>query len=332
MRIKQGKRYLGLLTALILCAIAWPGLAKESRALEDKVAMVNGAAITRQDFNREMSMVQRQMVSKGKVLKDFELAEIQKKVLESLIDEELLYQEGSRRGIKIDEKAIDDSIADLKKRFSGEETFQNALKRANIDEATLKARVEKGMIVRKFIDQEFTAKTRVSEKEIRDYYETHPDLFQMPEQVRASHILLKVDAGAGEGDRAEARIKMTDIRKRLEKGEDFAALATEFSQCPSAQKGGDLGYFRRGQMVKPFAAAAFALNPGEISEVVETQFGYHLIKLTDKKPETTIGYEESKEKLNRFLMGAKVREETGSYVKNLKQEAKVERYLSNGSK
>jgi peptidyl-prolyl cis-trans isomerase C len=150
--------------------------------------------------------------------------------------------------------------------------------------------------------------------------------------VQASHILIKVDPQADESQRAEARKKIEEIKKKLGKGGDFAALAKEFSQCPSGSKGGDLGYFRRGQMVKAFEEAAFALKRGEVSDLIETKFGYHLIKAIDKKPETTIAFEEIKSKLGRYLKQNKVQEEVRQYVEKLKEKVKVERFLKKGPK
>ena len=92
-------------------------------------------------------------------------------------------------------------------------------------------------------------------------------------------------------------------------------------------RGGDLGYFTRGQMVKPFEDAAFAMKPGEVSAVVETKFGYHLIKVTDKKPETTMSYDDVKERLEEFLKQRKMQEEINVYVKRLEETAKIERFV-----
>jgi peptidyl-prolyl cis-trans isomerase C len=111
----------------------------------------------------------------------------------------------------------------------------------------------------------------------------------------------------------------------LQKGEDFASLAKEFSQCPSNAKGGDLGYFQRGQMVPPFEQVAFALKPGAVSDIVETKFGYHLIKVIDKKAETTIPYKDVKEKLEQNLKREKIQKEVTLYVEKLKEKAKVEK-------
>jgi len=126
-------------------------------------------------------------------------------------------------------------------------------------------------------------------------------------------------------------MKIEKIQQKLRQGEDFAALAKEFSQCPSGSKGGDLGYFAQGQMAKPFEDAAFALMPGEISDVVETTFGYHLIKVNDKTPETVLAFDDIKDGLKRYLTQQKVQQEVVLYVQKLKEQATVERYLTEDS-
>jgi peptidyl-prolyl cis-trans isomerase C len=187
------------------------------------------------------------------------------------------------------------------------------------------------MAIKEFIDKQFAQKITIPDKESKAYYESNPDLFKEPEQVQASHILIKVDSKTDDAQKAEARNKIEKIQKRLQKGEDFAALAKEFSQCPSNAKGGDLGYFRRGQMVPPFEQAAFGLKPGTISDIVETNFGYHLIKVIDKKSESTIPYNDVKERLEQNLKQKKIQKEITSYVEKLKAKARVERFSTNDS-
>jgi peptidyl-prolyl cis-trans isomerase C len=186
------------------------------------------------------------------------------------------------------------------------------------------------LAIQQFIDAHIAQKATVSDQEIKTFYESRPALFKQPEQVRASHILIKVEPQADESHKTAARKKIQKIQQRLQKGEDLAALAQEFSQCPSSAKGGDLGYFRRGQMVKPFEEAAFALKPGEVSDVVETKFGYHLIKVIEKKSETTIAFEDIKDRLEQYLKQEKVQKEVSLYAQKLKEKAKVERFLTQG--
>ncbi|MFB0521729.1 MAG: peptidylprolyl isomerase [Desulfatiglandales bacterium] len=330
MEAKHSRWFWGPLTVLALALVASPVMAGEKQPPEGKVAVVNGSVITRGDFDREMSRVKQRFFRMGKLPGDSELSEIKKQVLESLINRELLYQESQKQGISVADETINEQLKKLKERFSSEAEFKSALSEANLSEAAIKSQFKQGMAIQQFIDKEFVQKITVSDKESKTYYDSHPEVFKQPGQVRASHILIKVDPGADESQKAEARRKLEKIQGKLQNGEDFAALAKEFSEGPSSANGGDLGYFKRGQMVKPFEEAAFTLEPGKVSEIVETEFGYHLIKVIDKKPGKTIAYEDIKGTLERHLKQEKVQEEVGLYVEKLREKAKVERFLKEG--
>jgi len=183
------------------------------------------------------------------------------------------------------------------------------------------------MSIQQLIDQQFIQKTKVPEKDIKNFYDSHPESFKEPEQIRARHILINVDSNADESTKTEARKKIKEVQKRLKKGEEFAALAKEFSEGPSGKNGGDLGFFKRSQMVKPFEDVAFALSPGKGSDLVETGFGYHLIKVVDKKPTSTVDYAKVRDRLQQYLQQQKVREKVDTHIKELKVKAKVERFL-----
>jgi len=332
MEIKHGRWFWALATAIILSWIALPALALEKKSSEGPVAVVNGSEITQEDFNRQMSHVQQRLASMGRPLIDSQISEVKKEVLENLINRELLYQESQRKGIMIDEVAINEEVMTLKKRFPSEAEFNNALIQANLSEVAIKAQIKRGMAIQRLIDTHIAQKATVSDQEMKAFYESSPALFKQPEQVRASHILIKVDPEADESKGAEARKKLLTIKEKLEKGEDFAALAQEFSQGPSSAKGGDLGYFKRGQMVQPFEEAAFALRQGEVSDIVETRFGYHLIKVIEKRSETTIPFEDIKDRLQQYLKQEKVQEQVSLCIDELKGKAKVERFLTENQK
>ncbi len=331
MEVRQSKWFWVFVAALAMALTSSLGLAGEKQTPPGKVAVVNGSVINRIDFDREVNRVQQRLSRMGKPLSDSQLSEIKKEVLENLINHELFYQESQNQGITVDEVAINERVRKLKERFPSEAEFKSALTKANLTEDDIKAQFMRGMAIEQFIDTQFVQKISVSDKESKGYYDSHPDLFKQPEQVRASHILIKVDPGGDESQKIEARKKMEGIQEKAQKGEDFADLAKKFSEDPSSAKGGDLGYFRRGQMVKPFEEKAFALKPGEVSDIVETRFGYHLIKVMEKKSETTIAYEDIKGKLAQHLKQEKVRKEVNLYIEKLKEKAKVERFLREGT-
>jgi len=328
MRKKQGGLVLTLATIVSLAYIVLPSSALEKQAPEAKVAVVNGSVITQGDFDKEMNGVQGRLASMGKTLDDSQLQTLRMEVFESLINRELLYQESQNNGIKVEEAAINEQLNALKKNFSNEDDFKNALLNMDLSEADLKSQISRDLAIKQLMDKQFTEKTTASDKEAKSYYDSHPDDFKKPEQIKASHILVNIDPQADESHKAATRKKIEEIQQKMKKGEDFAALAKEFSQCPSNASGGDLGYFERGQMVKPFEDAAFALAPGETSSIVETKFGYHLIKSMDKKSETTFAYKDIKEELQQYLKQKKVQEQVSAYTEELKRKAKLERFIT----
>ncbi len=302
-------------------------LAGDKHPPKDKVALVNGTAITQEAFFREMSLMRQRFAKTQKLPSGPQLLPIKKKILEGLIDQELLYQESQKQGIKVDEALINEQLNVLKKKFPNDAEFKKELSKLNLSGAALKIQIKRGIAIQKFVDKQFVQKNNISDNEIKDYYDSHPDFFKQPEQVRARHILIKVNSQSDESQKSEAHKKLEKIKKKLQKGENFEDLAKEFSQCPSSTKGGDLGYFRREQMVKPFSATAFALKAGEVSDIVETTFGYHLIKAIDRKPENITGYGDAKDQIERYLSQEKVKKEVGLYLEQLKEKAKVERFL-----
>ena len=319
-----------LLIVLTLITLASPAYVGESQSAEQKVAVVNGTVIKQAEFDSEMNRVLERLQRTGRIPNDLERSQIKKQVLENLIARELLYQESQKKGIKVDQKEIEAQITALKGRFPSEVEFKNALSTANLTEADLRFQFERDVAIRKLLDDQIGGKSTVSEKESRAYYDGNLESFKKSEQVRASHILIKVDPGADEAKKAEARTKIESLQAKLKNGEDFGALAKEYSEGPSGPKGGDLGFFGRGQMVKPFEETAFSMKPGQVSGMVETRFGYHLIMVTERTPESTLSYEEVKDRLEQYLKQQKVQEEIAAYVETLKSKAKIERLVKEG--
>ncbi len=324
MNKKRGISFCLVITGLLLTWIVSPAFAEKTQTSGDKVAVVNGSVISRVSFDREMTGIRQRFSSMGKPVPVSQLPELEKRVLDNLINIELLYQQSQKTGTKVDEAEVDRQFEAVKKRFPNETEFKNAIGKMKLSETIMKSQIRKGIAIQRFLDKKTLGKVEVTEEEIRAYYDSNTNLFKKPEQIRASHILIKVEPGADEKNKAKARKKIENIRQRLVNGEDFGALAKEFSQCPSSAKGGDLKYFGRGQMAKPFEEAAFALKVGELSDVVETRFGYHLIKLTDKRPASTYSYNDIKERIRKNLMQKKMRSEVSKYIQELKKTAKIE--------
>jgi peptidyl-prolyl cis-trans isomerase C len=324
MHTKRGSSFVLLLFFMALTTLA---LAEETQPPTDKAAVVNGTVITQAELDSQMKIVIDRLRASGRLPDVSQLDQIRSQVLENLIARDLLYQECRKKGIKISEEEVNKQLITLKAQFPNEAEFNNALTRMNLTEASIKEKLARDLALKKLIEDEVAPQVTVSNSDIRAFYDNNPEAFKQPERVKASHILIKVDPQADPSQKAEAQKKIDLVQAKLQKGEDFGALAKEYSEGPSGSKGGDLGYFTRGQMVKPFEDAAFAMKSGEVSGLVETRFGYHLIKVTDKTPEGTMPYDDVKERLGEFLKQKKIQEEVNVYVKRLEEKAKIERFV-----
>jgi peptidyl-prolyl cis-trans isomerase C len=327
MHTKRVRSFVLLLFFIALTTLPLVIWAEEAQPPTDKAATVNGTVITQAELDDQMKIVIDRLRGSGRFPDVPQLDQIRSQVLENLIARELLYQESQKKDIKISQEAVNEQLISLKAQFPNEVEFNNALTRMNLTEASIKEKLERDLALKKLIEDEVAPKVTVSDSDIRAFYENNPETFKQPERVKASHILIKVDPQADASQKAEAQKKIDLVQAKLQKGEDFGALAKEYSEGPTGPKGGDLGYFTRGQMVKPFEEAAFAMKPGEVSGMVETRFGYHLIKVTDKSAETTVPYEDVKERLGEFLKQKKIQEEINVYVKRLEEKSKIEKFV-----
>jgi peptidyl-prolyl cis-trans isomerase C len=155
-----------------------------------------------------------------------------------------------------------------------------------------------GLLANELIKEEVIDKVTLTEEEAKKYYENHPDQFKIPEKARFRHIMIKVEKTATDESRRKARERAEEVLIKVKSGEDFAKLAMEYSDDPASKaKGGDLGFFEKGRMFKVFDEAAFKLNPGEFSGIVETAYGFHIIKMEEKKKEEIEPFETIKDKV-----------------------------------
>lgn len=294
----------------------------------DRVAVVNGSPIERAEFDGEVLRIQRALLGFGKPLTCGQLSAVQNEVLESLIRRELLYQESRKMGIKPDEEAVNREIKALREQFADEAEYRNELSRRNITEEALRTRLQKNSAIQNYLEKQYAAKVTVTDSEMIAYYENRLDLFKQPLQVRVSHILVQTDPKWDASRRQEAKRKIDQVMNSLRKKEDFAAVAREYSDGPTRANGGDLGYVRMGQLEKPFESKVFALKPGEMTDIIETENGFHIFKVTDRKAETIIAYEEVKDKIRQFLVEEKAKQEADRHAKTLRDKADVKILLS----
>lgn len=289
------------------------------------VAKVNGVGLTQGEFDRNWQFfLQRSGIPVGHADKDGKVLEFRKQVLERLVDEELLFQEAKTAKVLPDKGAIDAEVEKARAQFPTPEAFKEALVKNSLTEEELRAVFTRNLGIQGFVEKVVAKDVTVSDAEVHDFYTGNKEKFETPEQARARHILVTVEEKADEKTRLAAKAKAEDLLAQLKAGANFEELAKKNSDCPSAPQGGDLGMFGHGQMVPEFDQAAFALNPGELSGVVTTKFGYHIIKLEEKKPAGTIAEAEVAPNIREYLATQKTGEAVEKRLVKIREKAKVE--------
>jgi peptidyl-prolyl cis-trans isomerase C len=225
----------------------------------------------------------------------------------------------------VPETEVDARIAQIKQQFPSEDEFKKQLAERKMTVEQLRNDAKSDMRVAKMLEAEVNTKVTVQPDDVNTFYQQNPDKFQQPERVRASHILIRTEEKADAKAKETAKAKAADLLKQVKAGKDFAELAKQHSQDPgSAVQGGDLGFFQQGQMVGAFERAAFALKPGEVSDIVETPFGFHIIKMAEKEAARTVPIDEVKPKIEEFLQNQQRQQKTQAFIESLKSKGKVE--------
>lgn len=332
MRRKQ--QMLQLAMALVLAAsflAPWGAVAEQAKPsqpakaapspADPTIATVNGARICESDLKMGMGILRRNM---GKTEQSpEETLGLRKMALQQLIGFELLYQDSLSLGIEDLEKQIDQMIATAEKQSGSPEKFQEQLKQEGLTMERVRKNIRRNLLVQAEVEKRVVPKVKVTEADIQAFYQASQDQLKHEELVGARHILVRVPQGATEEQKKAAQEKIASVRKELTEGKDFAQLAKENSDCPSKERGGDLGYFPKGVMAPEFEKAAFSLKEGELSEIVETQFGYHLIQVYGKKPAGTWPLEEVRGQMENDLKDKKIWEAVNAYMQELEKKAKI---------
>ena len=291
--------------------------------LPEVMAKVNGDAIPRSEFERALAALQAQ--AGGPVPPDRRDA-IYRQVLDQLVAFRLLAQESAARRVVIPETDIDGQFAQIRGQFPNEQAFVSALGERGMTPDKLREDIRRQMAAMKLVEVAVAPSVNVGDADIEAFYKQNPDRFQEPEAVHASHILIRVAEGADPAARQQARTEAQNVlASAKKKGADFSALAKQYSQDQqSAVNGGDLGFVARGQTVPAFEEAAFGLKPGQLSGVVESPFGFHVIKASERRAARTVPLAEVKERVGQFLKQQQIQEKTNAFVGQLKAKGKIE--------
>ena len=290
--------------------------------LPDVLARVNGEAVNKTEFDRAVSALE---ARNGGPVPAQQRDRVLRQVLDQIVDYKLLIQEGRARKIEATDAEVDARMKEIQGQFPTEDAFKQMLTARKTTLEQVRSDIRQDITVQKLIENAIADKVAVKPEQVTDFYTKNPDQFKQPERVRASHILIMVPKDSEAAVKTAARTKAAAILKDVKAGKDFAALAKQHSQDPgSAPNGGDLGFFQQGQMVGPFNEVAFKLAPGQVSDLVETEFGFHIIKVAEKQAPRTVPLEEVRPQLEQYLEKTNREQQTDAFVNGLKTKGKIE--------
>ena len=311
-----------LIFAVVLTATA--GCSRGDKA----AAIVNGISISVEELDDSVSRYRDQYAAQGQPIPDEQLPAFRSSILESLIRKSALLSKARELEISIADEEIEAEIQKIRDQFTSDDQFKEAISGQGYKEDDLRAEIRDDLTASAVIDSEVLEAIDIPEDDVVSFFEENSQYFITPESVTASHILIQVAADASSADIEKAEGKINDILEELKAGADFAELAKKRSEGPSGPNGGSLGTFGRGQMVPPFEEAAFALEPGELSGAVKTEFGYHVILVSDKTEANTRTFEEVRDDILDFLRQSEGDSMINDYVESLVTSAEIERLIS----
>lgn len=313
---KKGKIWITVAAAIVIVALAvWAVFGYFSLIDYTKtVAKVDDSRITVKDINLYIEFLKNQDTGTIPPKDDPQYIVLQQNILDAIIVLRLLQQYANKNGLIVTTAEIDEEYSKIIVDFASEEAFEKELKDKKINKRFLREQLSDQVLRQKVFDKAIE-NVVVAEEEILNHYEENREtLFAVPEQVKVSHILIQFDVPSGtepdENIKSEAKSRILDIDKKISQGEDFAELAKQYSEdSTSAVIGGDIGFVSRGQTVPEFEEAAFALKINEVSDIVETVYGYHIIKLIERNDSYIKDFEEVKDTIEPFLLNNKQMEE-----------------------
>lgn len=312
---------LSLSSTLCILALAW-GMASAQSAgdVNPVLYTVNGEPVHAVDASLILQSMGGAGRPSGGADAEEKLAEM---ATERAIEQKLLAQQARSLGLEPDSERIAQTMSGMVKQAGGRDKLDAALATAGTSYDRLVENVREMELARAYIETQIGPGISVSEAEVERQYREHPERFAQPDKVQASHILIEVSADATAEEEANARKEADRAWERVTGGEDFAAVAREISDCPSASQGGDLGTFAPSQMVKPFADAVVELEPGEISRVIRTDFGYHVIRLEEKVAGETPPLAQIHDQIEMGLTMQKTAMAVAEVLQKLKDEAEI---------
>lgn len=312
---------------LLAVTVAIPACSKgggpADKSKSATVAVVNGVKIAEDEVTQLIDVMRRSnFVPPDSITKGSTPEEKQRNfAIDRLIDRTLALQDAQKMKIVPLPAEIDQQITQFKASMGAGDSLP-----AGLTEALLRQNITDDLTINQYFEKTLIEKIQLDSNEVRQYFASHPEMFAGQDQVHARHILFRLDQGASDSMRTAVSQKAQNVLSQAKKGQDFAELARKHSEDPgSGPQGGDLGFFGRGQMVKEFEDAAFGLEPGQVSGIVESPFGLHIIKMEEKKPAEPLQFEVVRPQLEQYLKNQKVQSGVEARLEELRAKAKITR-------
>ena len=318
---KMKRIFLGIGLFLLLY-----GPVSSSEAVVDRiVAVVNQEIITLSEVEKRTGPLLDEIQAEGRLERREKVREVCRGVLERLIEEKLIDQEVKRAGIKVTSKEVENALEEIKRQnAASQDDLENALRRDGLTLETFKKEIEKKIQRMRLINWAVKTGSKVGERELRDFYQKNIDRYRRNESYRPSHILFIVPKEATAEEIREIRKKCQKVLEKIKGGEDFGEMAALYSQDGSAKDRGDLGYFKKGELLPALEREALLLRIGEVSGIIRTDFGFHLIKLLDRKGGDPPPFEEMKERLEGDYLEKEKEKAIQQFLSTLKEKSVIE--------
>jgi peptidyl-prolyl cis-trans isomerase C len=306
-------------------APAAPAVKPVPAQLPDVVARVNGEDVKKAEFEMAIKSIEDRARS---AVPAEQRDEVYRQVLDRLIGFHLLVQEAKARKVVAPPWEVDSQVEQIKKQFPTEDAFKQMLQARGVSLDQLRNDTAQTIAVNVMLKSELEPKIVVADADSKKFYDENKARFRQDDAVHASHILIRTPENADVAAKAKAKTQADDVLAQLKKGGNFADLAKAHSQDPgSAANGGDLGFFSKGQMVPAFEQAAFGLKPGETSGVVETPFGFHIIRVSEFKAGRDLAYAEVKAQIEDYLKQQLRDQKSQEFVDQLKAKGKIQIFI-----
>lgn len=302
------------------------GAISSSGTIVDRVvAVVNQEIITLSEVEMWINPLKEEIVTNDRLERRERVQALYRQVLEKLIEDKLIDQEVKKSGVKVTSKEIEATLDEVKRRSAAtQEDLEKALAADGLTLETYKKQIEKGLLRKKLISWAVKIEAKGGEKELRDFYKKNMDRYRANETYRPGHILFIIPKGATPEEIREIRKRCQKVFEKIKGGEDFGEMALLYSEDASNKDRGDLGNFRKGDLVPGFEREALRLKVGEVGGIVRTEFGFHIIKLLDRKGMDPLPFEEVKERVLADYYDSEMEKAFKQYLSTLKQKSVIE--------